>query len=1083
MPRRLLVGAVAGVLAVAFGVVPAQADTVPDPGVPETVSADALPTVQIDGVVWAQVIVGNTVYVGGNFQTARPAGSAPGVNTVNRPYILAYDITTGVMINSFAPNLNGQVLALAASPDGTRIYATGDFTTANGLNRYRLAAFNAANGAVLTNFTPGLDYRGKAIVATADTVYVGGAFNATSTYTRTKLAAFSAANGVVKPWAPAVSGGGNQVAALALTPDGSKIIVGGNFTSLAGSSALGLGAVDAVTGARVPWAAGDVVKDAGVKSSITTLVASGNTIYGGGYVTGAEAGLPKGNLEGQFAADASTGAIRWINSCHGDTYSVTVQPGIAYSVGHAHDCRSIGGFPQTNPWTYKRAIALVDAPVGVNQKNIIDGYFDWAGTPAPGLLNWFPDIEAGTFTGQSQGAWSIASNSDYVVIGGEFPTVNGTAQQGLARFARKGLAPNKSGPVLSGADYTPAVVSPAAGLVRGSILADYDEDNQTLSYRVMRQGSSDPILATTVKSTFYNRPMILFSDPNVVPGQSYNYRVIVTDPFGNTANGDWSSVTVANTGTLGNYPRAVMDDGPLLYWRLDEPSGTGVTDAVGRNNGVASGAVTRNAAGALAGDTDTATSFAGDPSKSVVYTSNYMPDQQQLAVEAWFKTTTTKGGKIIGFGNGTTGDSGKSDRMVYMLNNGKLSFGVNAGTPQVITSPASYNDGKYHHVVAQLGPSGAQLFVDGNLVANDPSILAAVEYNGYWRIGGDSLTGWPNKPTSGYFAGTIDEAAVYQFPLSVDRIKYHYQAGTQVDPGTPVNVNPTAAFTSSHTDLNASFDASASNDPDGTIASYSWDFGDGRTGSGATVDHAFAGAGTYTVRLTVTDNQGGLGTTTQDVSVTAPNPAQALDQFDRTVANGWGSASPGGSWIAYGVVNSFAVNGGVGKITVANASQSRMQRLSAVSSTSTDTTVDISTNRPPDGSPYSAVMGRSIDTLNDYRVKLRYMSNGDVSATLNRNVAGVESTLAGGVISGLSYNSGDVLRVRLQVSGTSPTTLRAKIWRATDPEPSNWLMQATDNSAGLQVPGSVALWVYLSNTVVTLPVTVNFGNLTVYAVQ
>ena len=41
------------------------------------VTADALPTVQIDGVVWDQEIVGNTVYVVGDFDNARPAGSAP----------------------------------------------------------------------------------------------------------------------------------------------------------------------------------------------------------------------------------------------------------------------------------------------------------------------------------------------------------------------------------------------------------------------------------------------------------------------------------------------------------------------------------------------------------------------------------------------------------------------------------------------------------------------------------------------------------------------------------------------------------------------------------------------------------------------------------------------------------------------------------------------------------------------------------------------------------------------------------------------------------------------------------------------
>lgn len=1080
----------AAALGVGYAVVPAAADTAPEPGTPETVSSDVLPTVQHDGVAWAQVIIGNTVYVGGDFQNVRPAGAAPGTNTTSRPYLLGYNITTGALVSSFTPALNGQVLGLAASPDGSRLYAVGDFTKVNNANRYRIVALNPTNGSLITNFAPGLDYRAKAIVATPDTVYVGGSFNATSTFTRNRLAAFAASNGAVKDWNPGASGGGNQVTTMAMTTDGSKLIVGGNFTTLAGQAAMGLGALDPATGQRLPWAATNSIKNAGIKAAITTLYASGDSIYGGGYVTGAENGLPKGNLEGTFSADANTGQIKWLSSCHGDTYGVTARDGVSYAVGHPHDCRSIGGFPQTNPWTFKRAIALEDKASGVNDRNIIDGYFNWEGMPSPKPLNWYPEADAGTFTGQSQGPWTIAMNGDYVVIAGEFPTVNGQRQQGMARFARKALAPNQSGPQLRGVDYTPAVVSPATGVVRGSILANWDQDNESLSYRILRQGRSEPILTKTLKSTFYNRPMITFADTDVTPGQTYNYRVIVTDPFGNTSNGDWAPVTVATTGTLGNYPAAVMNDGPILYWRLNESSGSAISDAVGRNPGVASGSITRNVNGALINDLDKAMTFAGDPSRSTIYTSNYQADQQELAVEAWFKTTTTKGGKIIGFGNGTSGDSGKNDRHVYMLNNGRLAFGVNAGTMKTIVSPASYNDGQYHHVVAQMGAGGSQLFVDGVQVAADASIKAAVEYNGYWRVGGDALTGWPNKPTSNYLAGTIDEAAVYPAPLSAERIAYHRLAGIQADlgdpedpeepPAEPVNVNPTAAFSFTTADLSASFDASAASDSDGTIAGYAWEFGDGTTGTGKTIDHDYAAAGTYEVRLTVTDNKGGTGTTVQEVTVSAPNPALALDDFGRNVSSGWGNADRGGAWVGTGTASNFGVDGDRATITVPSAGQTRSQRLSGLNTTSTDTTVDVSTERPPGGSPYAAILGRSINGSNDYRFKLRYMSNGDISATLNRNLAGVETTLAGSTVPGLTFNSGDVLRMRLQVTGTSPTTLRAKVWKVGQAEPANWMYQATDNSSGLQVPGSVALWVYLSSSVTQVPVIVRFDNLAVY---
>ena len=84
-----------------------------------------------------------------------------------------------------------------------------------------------------------------------------------------------------------------------------------------------------------------------------------------------------------------------------------------------------------------------------------------------------------------------------------------------------------------------------------------------------------------------------------------------------------------------------------------------------------------------------------------------------------------------------------------------------------------------------------------------------------------------------------------------------------------VNEPPVASFTFDCTDLACDFDASGSYDPDGTIVSYDWDFGDAATGSGETPSHTYAAADTYTVILTVTDDDGATDTDTQDVTVTS----------------------------------------------------------------------------------------------------------------------------------------------------------------------------------------------------------------------
>ena len=72
---------------------------------------------------------------------------------------------------------------------------------------------------------------------------------------------------------------------------------------------------------------------------------------------------------------------------------------------------------------------------------------------------------------------------------------------------------------------------------------------------------------------------------------------------------------------------------------------------------------------------------------------------------------------------------------------------------------------------------------------------------------------------------------------------------------------PQAAFTHSETVLAVSTNGGSSSDPDGTIESYCWKWGDASPAStGVTSNHTYAAAGTYTVILTVTDNDGATDT-------------------------------------------------------------------------------------------------------------------------------------------------------------------------------------------------------------------------------
>ena len=94
-----------------------------------------------------------------------------------------------------------------------------------------------------------------------------------------------------------------------------------------------------------------------------------------------------------------------------------------------------------------------------------------------------------------------------------------------------------------------------------------------------------------------------------------------------------------------------------------------------------------------------------------------------------------------------------------------------------------------------------------------------------------------------------------------------------VSPPIP-NVNPVAAFSSSCTGLSCTF-TDASTDQDGSIAGWSWTFGDGTTSTARNPSRTYASAGTYSVTLTVTDNLGATHQRTAPVTVTAP-PATTI---------------------------------------------------------------------------------------------------------------------------------------------------------------------------------------------------------------
>lgn len=497
---------------------------------PETITADALPTPQTNGTVYTLAIVGNTVYAGGRFTSVRPHGSPAGTNEVARTNLLAFDLVTGALL-PWAPGVAGTpftgssdfctktatgqtlcdaVFRIRSSPDGSRIYVGGDFTSINGVARYRAAAFDTATGNLVSTFRPALSSRVRALAVTADRVYLGGAFTSVDGTARQRITAVDL-NGRAVAGFNASSD--FDVWAMAPSVDGSRVVVGGRFGKLSGAARKGLGTVMAADGSAGAWdpAVGTVAVSS--NNAVTDVAVDGGTVFATGFAFA----LGVKRFEGRLAADVNKGTLVWHDRCYGDGQAVAVAGGVLYSASHAHDCgnMNVGTFASTS--TYQRITAETVAVRGKNR----------FGEPRPDLLVAFPNTNGGpSGCTYCNGPWSVAANGTYVVLGGEFTTVNGVAQQGLVRFAVRSLAPRKIAPVALGT----LTVSPGAKAATLSWTSAWDRDNAMLTYNILRDGAV--VGSVRGLSSWWSQPRLTWTDRGVPTGR-HTYTVQVIDSDGN----------------------------------------------------------------------------------------------------------------------------------------------------------------------------------------------------------------------------------------------------------------------------------------------------------------------------------------------------------------------------------------------------------------------------------------------------------------------------------------------------------------------------------------------------------------------
>ncbi|MDJ0383122.1 DNRLRE domain-containing protein [Streptomyces sp. G-G2] len=725
-----------GGAAVVLGLAPQAAAITP----PVAFTADPLSTWQPNGVVWALAQVDGTVFTGGTFSAVRPpeGGSGAERSAVN---FVALDAATGAPTScELSFTVGGgtaTVRALALSPDKKTLYAGGYFGTVNGVPVSSLAAIDVATCTPKASFHPSFAATVRALAVTDDTIYAGGDFLTVQGQSRQRFAAVGTADGALKPFTANADEPGR---AVELTPDGHNVLIGGDFFSVNGTNTHALAVVDSTTGALTKSYPGFIEINSVVKD-----IAADDT----GFYTGNE-GTGGGVFDGRIALNLSDFNQRWRDTCLGATQAVLPYQNVLYSASHAHDCSSVGEYPDG-----QRHHLLAEP------------------TTSTAKLGWAPDTNDGIGEGIGPRVMTVGSKAGvpYLWVGGEFTTVNGSAQQSLTRFSSTGDTGAPTVPVASAVSYRP-------GQAQVRWRTSLDLDDGTLTYKVYRNGSATPIATVNADSLFFRRPQASWTDTTVSAGQSYSYRVTATDGAGNTsALSATASVTVP--ATVDAYPNQVRTDGATQYWRYDESALPFVADSSdgGNSSGVHLNApALRQTPGAVTG-ASTAIGFNG--TNTQVYGDRRTTVGNTYTLETWFKTNTTRGGKLFGFGNNQTRGSNQYDKHIYMTNDGRLIYGVYTGATRTITTGGSdrYNDNQWHHVVATQGAGGMVLYVDGaqkgtlNVTTNE-------NFSGYWHAGGDSLGSWPERPTSDYWAGQLDETAVYPTVLTPAQVQNHFALAT-----------------------------------------------------------------------------------------------------------------------------------------------------------------------------------------------------------------------------------------------------------------------------------------------------------------
>lgn len=230
--------------------------------------------------VWAIEQIGDRIFMGGRFQQV-----TDGQASIDQPFLAAFEAGTGQYISSFVPQLDDAVHALAASPDGNRLFVGGVFQNVNGQPIDAIVALDPITGAIDTSWTGDLNGAPsvRSLTVLGDWLYASGSFGAVVSSTGNNAAKgairFDVTTGGHDPaWRPILTGG--AVWGIAPSPDLDRVYMAGYFQEVNGEPVVGgFAAVSSIDGSLVQG-----VEDININTTSTSRQYLYDVVVANGYV-------------------------------------------------------------------------------------------------------------------------------------------------------------------------------------------------------------------------------------------------------------------------------------------------------------------------------------------------------------------------------------------------------------------------------------------------------------------------------------------------------------------------------------------------------------------------------------------------------------------------------------------------------------------------------------------------------------------------------------------------------------------------------------------------------------------------------